>query len=208
MPAISRREGAMCREHYGYVYRTGGEPADFIPMIFRKSSAEPPVIRPPRPPRANPRRDRCTCACGERPHHTRAIYCHAHAVEAKGAGVEWELTGLCVVTACEKKCRKKDGLCARHGVRRDRYGIELNVAIRLFSGELPCESCGTVAKLHIDHDHSCCVGKKDTCGQCVRGFLCMDCNIALGFLQDSPHRIGGLLAYMERALLRDGALVH
>jgi hypothetical protein len=39
---------------------------------------------------------------------------------------------------------------------------------------------------HLDHDH-------DT--GAVRGVLCRDCNLALGYLQDSPEMISGLLRY-------------
>jgi len=31
---------------------------------------------------------------------------------------------------------------------------------------------------HVDHDHACCDGFK-TCGKCVRGLLCNDCNVRL-----------------------------
>ncbi|MFE3547411.1 endonuclease domain-containing protein [Streptomyces kronopolitis] len=39
--------------------------------------------------------------------------------------------------------------------------------------------------LHLDHDHTCCPGKGESCGQCIRGLLCWGCN-------------GGVLPWYER----------
>jgi len=49
-----------------------------------------------------------------------------------------------------------------------------------------CALCSAVItggkRLHVDHDHACCPGKR-ACGKCNRGLLCGGCNIRLGFLQ-------------------------
>lgn len=49
----------------------------------------------------------------------------------------------------------------------------------------------------IDHDHSCCSGNK-SCGKCVRGLLCIPCNLGIGNLQDSISIIKLAAEYLER----------
>ena len=64
-----------------------------------------------------------------------------------------------------------------------------------------CKACGSTdpkgrGVWHVDHDHSCCPGR-DTCGKCVRGILCNDCNTALGLVEDDPGRLRKLIEYLE-----------
>jgi hypothetical protein len=47
----------------------------------------------------------------------------------------------------------------------------------------------------VDHDHSCCPGTK-SCGECVRGFLCVDCNTGLGKLKDDPEIVRRAIHYL------------
>ena len=60
-----------------------------------------------------------------------------------------------------------------------------------------CEVCGSMGRLHIDHDHNCCPGRK-TCGNCIRGVLCGNCNHAEGQLKSNPEIILALYRYVRR----------
>lgn len=50
---------------------------------------------------------------------------------------------------------------------------------------------------HVDHDHSCCHGKK-SCGKCIRGLLCRRCNTSLGNMRDSIERLQAGIAYLQK----------
>ena len=51
-----------------------------------------------------------------------------------------------------------------------------------------CALCAAVPygrRLQVDHSHECCPceGTRYTCGKCIRGLLCIDCNSRLGYLE-------------------------
>ena len=52
-----------------------------------------------------------------------------------------------------------------------------------------CEICGSRDKLNIDHCHS---------SERVRGCLCRTCNLALGYIKESPANAVGLYNYVVR----------
>lgn len=57
----------------------------------------------------------------------------------------------------------------------------------------PIEEHGRGAA-HIDHDHDCCPGNRKSCGRCIRGLACQDCNVHLIPLIDKGHPIVGHLS--------------
>ena len=59
-----------------------------------------------------------------------------------------------------------------------------------------CAVCGSHFRLSVDHDHACCAGEK-SCGDCVRGVLCMRHNLALGQVADSIEELQLLIEYLE-----------
>jgi hypothetical protein len=42
---------------------------------------------------------------------------------------------------------------------------------------------GTIQRLQVDHNHECCDLHTKSCGKCLRGLLCADCNILLSYLE-------------------------
>lgn len=62
-----------------------------------------------------------------------------------------------------------------------------------------CASCGTDEPngngWHVDHDHACCPGER-SCGECIRGILCGNCNQGLGNFGDDPERLLAAVRYL------------
>ncbi len=48
----------------------------------------------------------------------------------------------------------------------------------------------------IDHDHRCCPGKR-SCGRCIRGLLCTNCNTGIGCLKESKLVLTQAIHYLE-----------
>lgn len=73
---------------------------------------------------------------------------------------------------------------------RANYNITLNEYLLILSNQgFHCALCprntGDSGQwLAVDHDHNCCPGKK-SCGKCVRGLLCPDCNRKLGHIENT-----------------------
>ena len=65
-----------------------------------------------------------------------------------------------------------------------------------------CAVCGSHQStlrrsLAVDHDHSCCPGRK-TCGKCIRGLLCDNCNFLIGHAKNSVEILLKAAKYLEK----------
>lgn len=63
---------------------------------------------------------------------------------------------------------------------------------------------GRAMNLAVDHDRRCCAGTK-SCGNCVRGLLCTDCNTSLGKVECKPKLVEkfNLAQYVNNRPLAD-----
>ena len=87
-----------------------------------------------------------------------------------------------VILSEKRKVRK---LAKFYGISMDEYGSMLDTQSNL------CSICGTeMSKPHIDHCHKS--GK-------VRGILCRDCNLVLGFAKDKPDILRKAAEYLEKS---------
>lgn len=80
-----------------------------------------------------------------------------------------------------------------------KHGTTVAEILRIQGSETPeCAACGSVKWLCVDHDHTCCPGfRSRSCGKCVRGYLCHDCNTSEGLLRTSE-RAFALAQHMLR----------
>ena len=84
------------------------------------------------------------------------------------------------------------------------YGISLQEWEELLIAQNgKCAVCKTSIALKldgtqessVDHDHSCCPGQ-NSCGKCVRGILCLNCNWGLGQFKDNPDILQAAIDYL------------
>lgn len=85
---------------------------------------------------------------------------------------------------------KANALWTRYRLRTEDYDA------LLASQDGHCAICPATEDLVVDHNHECCQGWK-SCGECVRGILCSDCNHMIGKAHDTPSRLRDAATYLE-----------
>lgn len=95
-----------------------------------------------------------------------------------------------------RRCEREKALIYSFGITLARYEE------MLANQGGGCAICGGQTKdgraFFVDHDHSCCPGQR-TCGKCIRGLLCGDCNLGIGYFDDNISRMTVAIAYLRAA---------
>jgi len=119
------------------------------------------------------------------PTHKASIYCSPLCRSKAPILTTYNTTGARLF----KMLADQNGLCATG------CGTELSLLV----------ARGHPMSAHVDHDHKCCNDGYRTCGQCVRGLMCPQCNLTLGWLEAKTNQISPLDRCLAVAayLLRD-----
>jgi hypothetical protein len=115
---------------------------------------------------------------------------------------------LCKKCASKRTMRhqKENPEMFRQRVRKyaiSKYGITLEKYKEiLINQNNACAICKRhkslfTKELHVDHNHSCCQGKT-SCGKCVRGILCPECNMMIGLSKDSVETLKHAIIYLDK----------
>lgn len=130
--------------------------------------------------------------------------CSAHYSQSRrGDGTLTELQDYftpdieCEIPWCERAADRR-GMCKGHRNQMKKYGLSVDQMMKLFKKNRCdiCDSPPDLRSLHVDHDHKCCPGS-GSCGDCVRGLLCGDCNLSIGKLGDNPDTLERAAAYLR-----------
>ena len=108
------------------------------------------------------------------------------------------------------KARRACRACARANSLKQNvklYGITVKQFEALL--EKQDQKCFICARLfwkecsgpNIDHDHTCCSKQRSSCGKCIRGFLCANCNVGLGYFMDNPDLLEKSAKYLRSGTL-------
>ncbi len=93
-----------------------------------------------------------------------------------------------------KEHDRKQSLKSKFGITLEQYDAMGEAQ------DWKCYGCGcepTNKRFAVDHDHKCCPGQK-SCGKCLRGLLCGNCNTALGLLKEKVQTMLNLIKYVEK----------
>lgn len=118
-------------------------------------------------------------------------------------GVQWQCKA-CMSDYGKKRYKANPMPQKKQNIAR--YGLTVEQYEDMYSAQNGlCVICGrpetatrkgVPQRLAIDHDHACCSGGK-SCGKCVRGLLCQQCNHMIGNAEDDTDRLIEAVRYLE-----------
>lgn len=170
------------------------------------------------------KRGNCTVPLCGKP-HTAKGYCQTHYMRFRRTGSTGPMSrvptneryspnGLRLCSTCRRYLdqtefskwnRSPDGLkgscreCLRAKRIQEKYGLSVDDYQKFMDAQGgQCAVCKCDLEVPVvDHDHDCCPGDQ-TCGNCVRGLLCIVCNVRLGVLENT-NWIANARTYLENA---------
>lgn len=91
----------------------------------------------------------------------------------------------------------------RYDELRLNYGLEKEEVNKiLLYQDYKCATCKAPfdgLTFDTDHDWSCCNRPRYSCGDCVRGFLCRDCNTGIGKLKEDITILQAAIDYLNKS---------
>jgi hypothetical protein len=127
-------------------------------------------------------RDHDTFVCGRLDSNNQCVECNRILSKAQG-----------------RKRYKINPKYAKNAILKSTYNINLDIYNEFLKNQnglcAVCKKIDPSRDLSVDHDHSCCIGAK-SCGKCIRGLLCSNCNMALGAVSDNAETLKCLIEYL------------
>lgn len=106
--------------------------------------------------------------------------CRNHYHQSLDSRWDGETSGMntCPIKGCATLKRAAKILCTNHNSYARKYTLAPHLYRDMINAG--CMICGEYSRMCIDHDHGCCDRSGRSCGKCVRGALCGNCNNMLG----------------------------
>ena len=135
--------------------------------------------------------------CGRRPDHKSDCRTAAALVEYRARLTERRVGQTRITPEARSRWNKAYRL-KRYGLTPEQFGQMLEAQGNACA--MCYEAFGEDQFIYIDHDHACCPVtpgmQTRCCGKCVRGLLCLTCNIALGYIESYSELA---MTYLETA---------
>lgn len=144
--------------------------------------------------------ERCKANANGNPYRGRVRRCACGSTEVARTG--WPVCPDCRLDGRDRKGYNRRRRLELYGLTQERFDEILTEQ----RGRCPC--CGTddpgPRGWFVDHDHDCCPGL-GSCGECVRGLVCCDCNLMLGYAKDSTETLERARKYLHVNAAKRGA---